>query len=379
MTPTTEPLQPAADSSVPGATTITCLDIVGTAPVGLSGRLIGIGAESGADHSTVHSVHLHAGQVISYRSRPVRMDVVARNTVVFGRSILALGDGSVAYELTSDLDTLRRVDLAGQSRGVAVYPRSDPVTGELHLIASAVTGAQAHVVVSAGALTRRSRPIAGSPSRVTDLAITRDRVVLVADGVIGVTSRAGEARISWTATGVDAPALVNAHDVGATIVVVALTPSLERWTLDAASATVDREVLDPTPRRVARTADHPFGAEARFLWSTGDASVDKFDLTDSSVVSHTFPPDHTPGDLAYVADPARRSDADGGWLVGFVHHASRNETDLVVLDAADIARPALATVRIPRRIPRGLHSTWIPSTHPSTTSTWVGTSSLSGS
>ena len=34
-----------------------------------------------------------------------------------------------------------------------------------------------------------------------------------------------------------------------------------------------------------------------------------------------------------------------------------------IKDAADIARPAIATVRIPQRIPRGLHSTWIPSPH----------------
>jgi carotenoid cleavage dioxygenase len=364
MAPTTEhPLQPTNDSSVSGATTITGLDIVGTVPDRLSGRLIGIGSDSEADHSRVHSVHLHAGQVISYRSRLVRTDVVTSNTVAFGDSILVLGDDSLAYELRSDLDTLCRVDLAGQSREVAAYPRTDPVTGELHLIATTVIGAQAHVVVSAGALTRRSRPIDGAPNRVTDLAITRDRVVFVADGFIGVTSRGGETRISWTATGVDAPVLVNAHDVGATVVVVALTPSLERWTLDVASATVEREVLDPTPSRVARTPDRPFG-EARFVWSIGDASVDKFDLTAGSFVSHTFRADHRPGDLVYVADPARRGDADGGWLVGFVHHASRNETDLVVLDASDIARPALATVRIPRRIALGLHSTWIPSTDP---------------
>ncbi len=360
------PLQPTDDGEVSGATTITGLDIVGTVPVGLSGRLIGIGVDPGtdfeADQSRVHSVHLHAGRVVSYRSRLARTDVVTRNTVVFGGSILALGDGSVAYELRSDLDTFCPVDLAGQSRGVAAYPRSDPVTGELHLIATAVTGDQAHVVVSAGALTRRSRPIAGSRHLVTDLAITRDRVVLVADGVIGVTSRAGAPRISWTSTGADAPVLVHAHDVGATIVVVALTPSLERWTLDGASATVDREVLDPTPRRIARAATLPFGAEAQFLWSTGDASVDKFDLTTEGFVSYTFRADDEPGDLVYVADPARRNDADGGWLVGFVHHASRNETDLVVLDAADVARPPLATVRIPRRIASGLHTTWMPST-----------------
>jgi carotenoid cleavage dioxygenase len=366
MAPTTEPpVQPVDDCSVMGATTITGLDIVGTVPVRLSGRLIGIGSgpEAEADHSRVHSVHLHGRRVISYRSRLVRTDVVISNTVVFGGSILALGADSFAYELRSDLDTFCRVDLAGQYREVAAYPRSDPVTGELHLVATAGTGAQAHVVVSAGALTRRSCPIDGAPNRVTDLAITRDRVVFVADGSIGVTPRAGETRISWIATGVDAPTLVNAHDVGATVVVLALTPSLERWTLDVASATVEREVLDPTPSRVARTPDHPFGADARFVWSIGDASVDKFDLTAGSFVSHTFRADHRPEDLVYVTDPARRSDADGGWLVGFVHHAARDETDFVVLDAADISRPAFATVRIPLRIPRGLHSTWIPSTH----------------
>ena len=70
------------------------------------------------------------------------------------------------------------------------------------------------------------------------------------------------------------------------------------------------------------------------------------------------------GDLDFVADPSRQCDADGGWLVGFLHNASRDHTDVVVLDAADLNRPAIATVRIPRRIARGHHSTWIPSTIP---------------
>jgi carotenoid cleavage dioxygenase-like enzyme len=85
-------------------------------------------------------------------------DIVASNIVVFGGSILALGDGSLAYELTSDLDTLRRVDLAGQSRGLSAYPKRDPVTGDLHVLAIAANGAHSHVVVSSGAFTRTSRP-----------------------------------------------------------------------------------------------------------------------------------------------------------------------------------------------------------------------------
>jgi carotenoid cleavage dioxygenase len=330
----------------------------------------------------VHAVEMHAGRSISYRSRWVITDAVARrlrmgftpgprnagpdivasNVVAFGGAILALGDGSLAYELTPDLDTLRRVDLAGQSRGLAAFPRRDPATGDLHVLAADATGAQEHVVVSSGALTRRSRPVAGVPGRIKDLAVTRDRVLFVADGFIGVTTNDSEAHTTWIATGVAAPLLVHAHDVGETVVVLAVTPSLERWTLHAASATVHRDVLDPTPRRFARTADR-VDVAPRFLWTIGETTADKHDLTTTRSVSHNFRPDRTPGDLVFVADAARTSDADGGWLVGFVHHASQNATDLVVLDAADIARPATAVVRIPRRIPRGLHGTWVPSNH----------------
>ena len=170
-------------------------------------------------------------------------------------------------------------------------------------------------MVSAGALTRTTRTIAAAPAPVNDLAITRDRVVFVANGFVGVTSRAREANTTWLPTGVDAARLVHAHDVGDTVVVLALTPSLERWTLTPASSlTVAREVLDPAPQH--------FVATARL--------------------------------------------ADSGWLVGYVHDESTDRTDVVVRDAADITLPAIATVRIPGRIPRGLHATWIPDPQPTT-------------
>ena len=343
-------------------TDLTALDVRGVLPTALSGRLLGIGSEPG-DHmdAVIHSVHLGAGRCISYRNRRAVTDAVVTNIIHFGGSILALGEGTLAYELASDLGALRRVDLAGQHRGLSAHPKRDPITGDLHLLAIAADGAQAHVIVSSGALTRTSRPITGTPGLVQDLALTRDRVVFVTDGFVGVASREGDAHITWVGTGVDAPCLVHAHDVGDTIVVHTVTPSLERWTLDIASSAVHREVLDPTPRRFARVGDRPVDATPRFLWTTGDGTADKHDLATRNCVHHNFAPHRLPGDLVFVADTARPGDADGGWLVGFVHHATKDETDLVVLDAADIARPAIATVRIPRRIPLGLRSTWIPS------------------
>ena len=342
--------------------TITGLPVRGTLPAGLSGRLVAIGPDSEPGRAGVHVVHLSVGRVLSSRSRRVSTDGVAvSNIIAFGGSILALGDGSAAYELTSDLTTLRRVDLAGRSRGMSAHPKRDPHTGDLHVLAVDATSAQAHVVVSSGALTRTSRPIPGAPCRLTDLAISSDHVVFAADGFVGVMARDAEARITWITTGLGAPHLVHARDAGDTIVVHALTPSLERWTLHAATATMRREVLDAAPRRFARTSDRQVDGLLQFLWTTGDTTLDKYDLVTTSYVRHFFGSRDAPGDLVFVDDPSRPSDADGGWLIGFVHHSSADETDLVVLDAADVNRPAIATVRIPRHVARGHHSTWIPS------------------
>ena len=47
--------------------------------------------------------------------RTVGSDVVASNLIAFGTSILAFGDGALAYELSARLETIRRVDLAGRT------------------------------------------------------------------------------------------------------------------------------------------------------------------------------------------------------------------------------------------------------------------------
>jgi 8'-apo-carotenoid 13,14-cleaving dioxygenase len=399
MAPTTEPRLPREnDRELLGETSLTDLNVEGVLPAGLCGRLLAIGSgfdvggsgpyPVGADDGVVHSVHLDTGQCISYRNRPVitddvaqrlgmdftpgprnrGADTVASNIISFGGLILALGEGTLAYELTTDLVTLRRVDLAGRSRGLSAYPKRDPATGDLHLLANldSAIGDRAYVIVSSGAFTRASRPLAGAPNPILDLAITRDRVVFATDGFVGVASRSDDAPIIWCPTGMDAPDLVHAHEFGDRIVVYAVTPSLERWTLHAAAATVRREVLDAKARLFARTTDLPLGEVPRFLWTTSDGTADKHDLATGRCARHDFGPDRLPGDLVFVADTTRASDADGGWLVGFVHHTSEVMTDLVVLDAAEIAQPVIATVRIPRHVPRGLHSTWIPTASPAT-------------
>jgi len=187
------------------------------------------------------------------------------------------------------------------------------------------------------------------PAKVTDPAITRDRVVFVAAGCVALAPHAGSSDLEWIATGVVAP-----------IPVYALTPSLERWSLRTAPMTVHREVLDPTPQRFAHTSERPVDMSPRHLWTTDGRMLDRHDLVDSSCNRRIFPPGCKPGDFVFVANATRSVDTDGGWLVGLVQHQPMLETELVVLDAADIARPAIATIRLPSGIPSGQRSTWIP-------------------
>lgn len=330
------------------------LDVRGAIPPGLSGRLVGIGRDG-----VFHSVQVDGGRV-SYRGRRFRTDAVVHNLVAFGSSILAFGEDSPAYELSPDISMLRRVDLAGYGRVLAAYPKHDPATGELHLIARDMDGVQAHVVVSAGALTRRTRPVLDTPSRIKGLALSRDHAVFVADGFVGVAPRDGEARTTWVVTGVAAPYPVHAHDAADTVVLLAVTPSLERWILHPNTGTIEREVLDSTSRRFAHLSVDGVDGPPRWVWTTGGETIGRDDLVESRRVQQSVGP-HVPGDFVVVPDPARDVDGDGAWFVGFVHDTS-GPTDLYVIDAAEIARPAISSVRIPRPIPRGLRCAWIPST-----------------
>ena len=50
---------------------------------------------------------------------------------------------------------------------------------------------------------------------------------------------------------------------------------------------------------------------------------------------------------------------DDGWLVTMVHDVPEGTAELVVLDAQDFNRPAVARVQLPQRVPFGFHGNWV--------------------
>jgi len=46
-------------------------------------------------------------------------------------------------------------------------------------------------------------------------------------------------------------------------------------------------------------------------------------------------------------------------VMSLVYDASEDRTDLVILDAADIASDPVAAVHLPARVPYGFHGNWV--------------------
>lgn len=72
---------------------------------------------------------------------------------------------------------------------------------------------------------------------------------------------------------------------------------------------------------------------------------------------------YRPGDGLHVNEgtfvPAGQGEGEG-WLVTYAWDRARGASDLLVLDALDLAAGPVASVHLPARVPYGFHGTWIP-------------------
>jgi carotenoid cleavage dioxygenase-like enzyme len=50
---------------------------------------------------------------------------------------------------------------------------------------------------------------------------------------------------------------------------------------------------------------------------------------------------------------------DDGWVLSYVCDGTRNTSELIILDASDVAAAPVAAITLPPRIPFGFHRSWI--------------------
>jgi carotenoid cleavage dioxygenase len=144
---------------------------------------------------------------------------------------------------------------------------------------------------------------------------------------------------------------------------------LVRWSfdLDGSSNSFEEEpltdLLGEFPRVDERFAGlsyrHGYYAASRERPPLGGAadSLTHFDL--ATGVHRTWTPGkgRFVGEPVFVARTATAAEGDG-WLLSLVYDSVRNVSDLVILDATDLAAGPVARVVLPVRVPFGFHGNW---------------------
>ncbi|RJL30925.1 carotenoid oxygenase family protein [Bailinhaonella thermotolerans] len=369
-------------------------------------------------HGMIHGVRLRGGRAEWYRNRWVRtrrftenapyvtdkgldLTSVQANTHVIQHAgrILALVEAGLPYEMTGELDTVGPCDFGGRL-GTAMTAHPKELDGELHFFGYGFAPPYLtyHRLDEKGELVESREVRVPGPTMMHDFAVTANHVVwldlpvvfdlaAVGSGMpyrwddgygarLGVMTRAGD--VTWfdvdpcyvfhvgnaredaegrvVLEGVRyAPASFRAFWERAggqdarRPVEAALGGVLHRWTLDPRTGRVAEERIDDRAVEFPSFNETGLGRSARYLYTVSGGSVVKYDLETGGAIEREV--GGRAGEAEFVAAEGARAE-DDGWLLTI------NGEELVVLDAADLAR--VASVRLPRRVPAGFHGSWIP-------------------
>ncbi|MBM3660734.1 MAG: hypothetical protein FJW95_14715 [Actinobacteria bacterium] len=330
---------------------------------------------------------------------------------------LALWEGGLPTEVTRDLDTVGEYDFGGRLRGpMTAHPRLDPRTGEMVSFGYSLFQPYLRydLVEADGTLSHSVAIDLPVPVMIHDIVMTEHHAVFLESPYvfdlanlgtgplvrwmpergarIGVIPRRGTAeelrwfdiepghvqhfwsgwadgdRIEFHGCRYDDP------DFG----IDNTTPLEERsaqdrtamparfW-VDLAAGSAGWEPMDDLEGDFNRINPDFDGVRVRYLYMSGftersrhlgdfDAVVKYDDVTGERTIWSAGPTGHV-GESVFAADPDGTAE-DDGWLLNAVYYDDRDTTDLVVLDARDVASGPIATVHLPRRMPFGFHANW---------------------
>ena len=305
------------------------------------------------------------------------------------RRLLAAWEGGSPYEISpEDLRTLGRYDFDGRwTSPFTAHPKLDTATGELLIFGYDEKLVRYGVLDPDGKLSRTATIEIPHPVMMHDFAVTANYALLL-DLPLVFTERGLQfhpeygARIGVLPRNGDAAGLrwfriepcwvyhvLNAYEDGSTIVLRASRrldwpksrASLFEWRLDLSTGMTTERALDSVlsefpivnPAVVGRA--HRFGYLAREAKDESDAVI-KYDLISGTNRVYRFGEGKTGGETLFVSCPGGKAE-DSGWLMNFIYDAKSGASELMIIDAQELA--PVASVKIPRRVPYGLHANWI--------------------
>jgi carotenoid cleavage dioxygenase len=144
---------------------------------------------------------------------------------------------------------------------------------------------------------------------------------------------------------------------------------LTRWTVDLATGSVREERIAELPGEFPRVADAVAGLDYRYGYVPSGATgkqkggefdcIVKYDFERDATRVHHFGPEKVCGEAVFAADP-KGGGEDAGWLLTYLIDRRDRSTEVLVLDARDVAAEPVARIALPRRVPFGFHGSWLP-------------------
>lgn len=341
--------------------------------------------------------------------------VANTNIVQHAGRLLALEEAHAPFQISGpELDSIGSFDLGGK---VTAHPKTCPLTGEMVFFAYADDPMPLSSKVSwgvadaTGKLLKRETFEAPYCSMIHDFAVTRDHVVIPVLPLTGSLQRAmaGKPAFAWepekggqlavmrrdqgvaSLRWIDAPKgyvfhVMNAYDEGETIIVdvmryasAPLFPNadgtrgenaaayLVRWTIDLTTGTVTETLLDDLAGEFPRFDERLSGLPYRHGWFVGQSLkpgdfraniIAHIDLETGQRTDWTVPAGDAISEAVFT--PASPDAPEGeGWLTAVVYRGQLNLSELVVLNAQDVAAGPVASAKMPRRAPFGFHGNWV--------------------
>ncbi|MFT6435128.1 MAG: carotenoid cleavage dioxygenase [Candidatus Azotimanducaceae bacterium] len=401
--------------------TVTDLQVTGSIPKELIGRFLRNGPNPSADpdngayhwftgRGMVHGLRLNEGKAEWYRNRYVGGSGANTNVIGHaGRTMAIVESGAMPQDMSYTLDSIGENSSIGT--GYTAHPKLDPDTGELHAMCYDWANLQDHiryVVVDAdGELSDElDIPMQGM-SMIHDMSLTQNYAIIydlpvtlsfMALGTgasfpfrwdndheprVGLLPRNGEAKdIIWSPVKPNySYHPMNAYEDENGHVVIDIIryermfdkdilgpfgdnlPRLDRWTINPKTRTVSEQIVDARGQEFPRCHPDLNGKPYQYGYTVAVQdynfpSIYKHDMRSGTSTQFDVGAGRQSAEPIFIPKEGALAE-DEGYLMTYVYDGNTNTSDLLILDAQDMSRPALAKVHLPVRVPYGFHGNWV--------------------
>lgn len=317
---------------------------------------------------------------------------------------LALHEANSAYEVDADLNTIGEWNPTHEQEAIEVnaHTRLDPKTGELFLISYYDQPIfSCHVLDNNAQITQSVVFDVPHPCMVHDFVLTSNYVIIFLCPVVvdfmGIAERKDFAEwrpelktqiavlnrshlkndIIWLETeSFFTFHFANAYERNQEIVIEHVRypkfdlkdlgpATLYRTILNLEQNQCIHQQLDTKNIEFPRINEGYNSIPYRYIYTVANleeanetfTTLIKYDLQTASSTQYNFGQEYEIGEVVFAPKQISQHE-DDGYLMLFIYNKQTEKSDFVILDAQNIVAGPIATVKLPTRVPSGLHGSW---------------------